>query len=87
MYNQPTKMNKKKIIELTLLIVGILWFVLLGINYVRYTKSQGLILAIKSHSDYADGFVDEYISLGYHESDDVGNIINFLEKLPGVGNI
>ena len=29
----------------------------------------------------------EYISLGYHESDDVGNVINFLEKLPGVGNI
>ena len=29
----------------------------------------------------------EYISLGYHESDDVGNVIDFLEKLPGVGNI
>ena len=29
----------------------------------------------------------EYISLGYHESHDVGNIINFLEKLPGVGAI
>ena len=29
----------------------------------------------------------EYISLGYHESDDVGNVINFIEKLPGVGNI
>ena len=29
----------------------------------------------------------EYISLGYHESDDVGNVINFIEKLPGVGRI
>ena len=29
----------------------------------------------------------EYISLGYHESDDVGNVIDFLEKLPGVGKI
>ena len=29
----------------------------------------------------------EYISLGYHESNDVGNIIDFLEKIPGVGNV
>ena len=29
----------------------------------------------------------DYISLGYHESDDVGNVIDFIEKLPGVGNI
>ena len=29
----------------------------------------------------------DYISLGYHESDDVGNVINFIEKIPGVGNI
>ena len=28
-----------------------------------------------------------YISLGYHESDDVGIIIDFLEKIPGVGKI
>jgi len=65
MYNQPVKMDKKKIIELSLLLVGILWFILLGINYVRYTKSKGLIFAIKSHSDYADGYVDEWVSLGY----------------------
>jgi dipeptidyl aminopeptidase/acylaminoacyl peptidase len=29
----------------------------------------------------------EYISLGYHESEDVGNVIDFMEKLPGVGKI
>ena len=29
----------------------------------------------------------DYISLGYHEKDDVGIIIDFLETLPGVGNI
>ena len=29
----------------------------------------------------------EYISLGYHESFDVGIIVDFLENLPGVGNI
>ena len=29
----------------------------------------------------------EYVSLGYHESDDLGNVIDFLEKIPGVGKI
>ena len=29
----------------------------------------------------------EYISLGYHEKEDVRIIIDFVEKLPGVGNI
>ena len=28
-----------------------------------------------------------YISLGYHEKNDLETIINFVEKLPGVGNI
>lgn len=29
----------------------------------------------------------EYISLGYHEADDVGIVVDFIEKLPGVGKI
>lgn len=29
----------------------------------------------------------EYISLGFHEKDDVGIIVDFIEKFPGVGNI
>ena len=29
----------------------------------------------------------EYISLGYHEKDDVKIIMDFIEKIPGVGNI
>ena len=29
----------------------------------------------------------DYISLGYHEKDDVKIIMDFLEKMPGVGNI
>ncbi len=77
MYNQPDqynqfnntnnkpKMPKKKVIELVLILVGILWGILFAINYVRYTKSEPLLLSIKSHHDYADGFVDEYVSLGY----------------------
>ena len=27
----------------------------------------------------------EYISLGYHEKDDLNIVIDFIEKLPGVG--
>lgn len=68
MYNAPQKMTKKKIIELTLLIVGILWFILLGINYVRYTKNKPLILAIhvkSGENEYPDGYVEEWIGLGY----------------------
>ena len=29
----------------------------------------------------------EFVSLGYHEKNDVGVIIDFIEKIPGVGNI
>ena len=29
----------------------------------------------------------EYLSLGYHEKEDVGVIIDFLERMPGVGKI
>ena len=29
----------------------------------------------------------EYISLGYYEKEDVGNIVDFVEKFPGVGKI
>ena len=29
----------------------------------------------------------DYISLGFHEKDDVGIIIDFIENIPGVGNI
>ena len=68
MYNAPPKMTKKKMIELILLIVGILWFILLGINYVRYTKNKPLLVAIhhkSAENEYPDGYVEEWISLGY----------------------
>ncbi len=55
-------------IELILVSVGILWFILLGVNYIRYTKNKPLLLAIHNKSaenEYPDGYVEEWISLGY----------------------
>jgi pimeloyl-ACP methyl ester carboxylesterase len=39
--------------------------------------------------DFAGSGLSEgkYISLGYHESNDLENVINFVEKIEGVGNI
>ena len=65
MYQEPVKLSKKKKIEILLLILAILWGILFIINYVRYTHSQPLILAIHTTIDYDDGTVDEYISFGY----------------------
>lgn len=62
---EKPKLTKKKLIEIVVIVVIILWGVLFAFNYVRYTKSEPLLLSIHTHSDYADGFVDEYISLGY----------------------
>jgi len=67
MYNKAPQFTKKKIIELTILVVVLLWFILLGVNYLRYTNDQPLILSI-SHTydeEYPDGTVTEYVSLGY----------------------
>ncbi len=65
MYEVPVKMTMKKKIELICLIVAILWGIIFIINYVRYTKSQSLILAIPVTQEYDDGLVKEYIGLGY----------------------
>lgn len=65
MYQEPVKLSMKKKIEIVLLIVAILWGILFIINYVRYTHSEPLILAIHTTKDYDDGKVEEYISIGY----------------------
>lgn len=65
MYTEPVKITKKKKIELIVLIVVALWFVLFAINYVRYSQGKSLIFSIKIVSDYEDGSVKEYYSLGY----------------------
>ena len=65
MYQQKKKMSSKKKIELTVLVLLVLWFALLGINYVRYSDSKPLILAIHLTHKYDDGVTEEYVSLGY----------------------
>ena len=65
MYQTPQKLSKKKIIELCILIFLILWGIIFIINYIRYSNSEPLIMAIHVSSEYEDGVVDEYISLGY----------------------
>ena len=63
--NKPPKLTKKKMIELIIIVAAILWVLLFALNYFRYTKSKPLILSIHLHEEYKDGYVDEYISLGY----------------------
>jgi len=66
MYNTPPKMEKKKIIEITIVVVLILWGLIFIINLFRYSKSEPLIFAIKrTYDSYEDGYVNEYVSLGY----------------------
>lgn len=66
MYEEPKKLSKSKRIELVLLIAAILWGILFIFNYVRYTHSKPLFLAMHIKDDsYDDGFVEEYISFGY----------------------
>ncbi len=65
MYQQPAKLNGRKKIEILVLVLAILWGLLFIVNYLRYTDSKPLILAIHTTKEYDDGKVEEYISLGY----------------------
>ncbi len=66
MYTEPPKMSKSKKIELLGLIIIMIWLLLFIFNYVRFTQSKSLILAIHVIDDsYEDGYVSEYIGLGY----------------------
>ena len=57
--------TKQKKIELIILAVIIIWALLFLINYIRYTNSKPPIPSIKIVSEYDDGKVTSYISLGY----------------------
>ncbi len=65
MYQQKKKMGTKKIIELGVLICIALWLALFAVNYVRYTESKSLILALHLTHKYDDGVTEEYVGLGY----------------------
>ena len=53
-------------------------------TYYLFNKGIDLFVFDFPGSGKSEG---EYISLGYHEKEDVRIIIDFVEKLPGVGNI
>ena len=57
-----------------------------GLSMAKYLLKKDINLFV---FDFAGSGLSEgeYISLGYHESDDLGNVIDFLEKIPGVGKI
>ena len=57
-----------------------------GLSMAKYLLKRDINLFV---FDFAGSGLSEgeYISLGYHESDDLGNVIDFLEKIPGVGKI
>ena len=57
-----------------------------GMNIIKVLLKRNINLFV---FDFAGSGQSEgdYISLGYHESHDLGNVIDFLEKIPGVGKI
>ena len=57
-----------------------------GLNMAKELLKRNINLFV---FDFAGSGLSEgeFISLGYHESHDVGNVIDFLEKIPGVGKI
>ena len=65
MYKNPLKMDKKKKIELAVLIFLIIWGVVFGVNYILYTKSEKPILMLPLKRKYADGTVTQYLGIGY----------------------
>lgn len=66
MYDAPKKMDKKKKIELVIVVLLIFWVLAFAIDYYRYTKSEPLIFALKPKpAKYDDGTVTEYLGLGY----------------------
>ena len=65
MYNEKPKMPKKKIIELSILLIILIWVVLFLIDYVRYSSSKPPLLSIKVVHEYTDGKTTEYLGLGY----------------------
>ena len=57
--------NKKKKVEILLLIILFVWALIFLINYINYSNSKPLILAFSKTHEYKEGTVKEYYSLGY----------------------
>ncbi len=66
MYQEATKLQGKKLIEICILLFLILWGIILLVNYRRYCDSKKPFLMIHSHIEYDDGYTDNYIGLFYN---------------------
>ena len=64
MYQQKKKMSPKKMLEIGILIFIAIWLVVFGINYVRYTESKPLILALHLTHKEDDGVTEESNLIG-----------------------
>ncbi len=84
MYNKRPPITKKKMIEIGILIVIILWVLIFMINYFRYTKDQPPIFAIKlgAGSKCDDGTVTQYYGVGYVYRKYVSTSTNYSEFVP-----
>lgn len=65
MYHEVKKINKKKRIELLILVAVLIWGLFLLIDYVRYDSGKPPIFAIKNTIKYTDGEVREWLGIGY----------------------
>ncbi len=55
-----------KILEISFVVMVLLWGILLLVNYIRFTMDLPPIITVSTHTyDYEDGRVFEYVSLGY----------------------
>ena len=66
MYSLEKKRRRKKIIEITLIVLSLSWMIIFLIDYFRYEDSNPPIITIKKETiKYSDGIVKEYVALGY----------------------
>lgn len=66
MYNSKAKRRKKRIIEIIVLSVFVLWLVFFVIDYIRYKDTNKPLITIAHRTvEFEDGTVDEYYSLGW----------------------
>ncbi len=82
MYGAPAKITKKKLIEVIILILIIIWVLLFMVNYFRYTRDEPPILAIHTKYRCDDGFIHNYSAFGYTYRKYDSTSIHYTEFVP-----
>ncbi len=82
MYDGPSKMTKKKLIEIIILVLIIIWILILMINYIRYTREAPPILSLHTTSVCDDGTIDSYAAFGYTYRKYSSTSTNYSEFVP-----